>query len=102
LTGFDSETLIILLAIFGVGVPALTAAVEKWGEATADGKRAELHQASWSALSVLRDDIPAFQSAVASNDLGTAMGYADRVFQVLRDDQSGFASAQGDAGHSNT
>lgn len=95
LTGFESKTLIVVLAIFGVGVPALTAAVEKWGEATADGKRTELHTASWSALSALRDDLPAFQAAVAVNDLDAAMAFADRAFQVLRDDHAGFARAQG-------
>jgi hypothetical protein len=98
LTGFDSKTLVVALAIFGVGVPALAAAVEKWGEATADGKRTELHQSSWSALNALRDDVPGFQAAVDANDLDTAMAFADRVFQVLRDDHTGFAAAQGKSG----
>ncbi|MDW3222509.1 MAG: hypothetical protein R8G34_06405 [Paracoccaceae bacterium] len=95
LTGFDSKTLIVALAIFGVSIPALAAAVEKWGEATADGKRAELHHASWSALNALRDDLPGFQAAVDANDLETATAFADRVFQVLRDDHAGFASVHG-------
>ncbi|MDU9004521.1 hypothetical protein [Sedimentitalea todarodis] len=98
LTGFDSKTLVVVLAIFGVAVPALTAAVEKWGEATADSKRAELHDASWSALNTLRDDVPAFQAAVAENDLDAALGFTDRVFAVLRDDHSGFAVTHGNAG----
>lgn len=100
LTGFDSQTLVVALAIFGVSVPALTAAIEKWGEATADGKRADLHNASWSALNALRDDVPKFQAAVDSNDLDNAMAFADRVFQVLRNDHAGFASAQGETGAS--
>lgn len=98
LTGIGSKTPVVVLAIFGVGVPALTAAFEKWGEATADDKRAELHDASWSALSALRDDVPVFKAALDAHDLDAAMAFADRVFQVLRDDHAGFAAAQREAG----
>lgn len=95
LTGFNSKTLAVTLAIFGVGVPAIMAAIEKWGEATTDGKRAELHDQSWSALSALRDDIPAFESAIEAHDLQGAEAFAERVFEVLRSDHAGFAASQG-------
>lgn len=94
LTGFDSNALAVMLAIFGVGVPAIMAAIEKWGEATTDGKRAELHADSWSALSALRDDVPAFEASIAVNDLSGAQAFADRVFEVLRIDHAGFAASQ--------
>ncbi len=97
LTGFNSKALAVTLAIFGVGVPAIMAAIEKWGEATTDGKRAELHAGSWSALSALRDDIPAFEASIAAHDLPGAEAFADRVFEVLRTDHAGFAASQGQA-----
>lgn len=97
MTGFDSKTLVVILAIFGVGVPALTAAAEKWGEASADGERADLHKATWSALSALRDDLPAFQAAIDAHDLISAEEFADRVFVALRQDHEGFAAVQGEA-----
>ena len=97
LTGFDSRTLVVVLAIFGVAVPALTAAVEKWGEATAAGKRATLHEDSWSALNALRDDAPAFKGAIEAQDLSGAMKFADRVLDILRKDHEGFATIQGKA-----
>ena len=95
LTGFNSKTLAVTLAIFGVGVPAIMAAIEKWGEATTDGERAELHERSWSSLSALRDDIPVFQAAIDAHDLAGAEAYAERVFAVLRSDHAGFAASQG-------
>lgn len=97
LTGFSSKALVVALAVFGIGIPALTAAVEKWGEATADGKRAELHAKTWSTLNALRDDLPAFETAIEANDLEGALAFADRVFEVLRSDHAGFASVQGEA-----
>ena len=97
LTGFNSRTLVVVLAIFGVGVPALTAAVERWGEATAAGKRATLHENSLSALSALRDEAPAFNIAIDAHDLGGAMRFADRAFDILRKDHEGFSTIQGKA-----
>lgn len=98
LTGFESKTLVVLLAIFGVAVPALTAAVEKLGEANADGKRAALHGESWAALNALRDDVPAFRAAVEAQDLEGTMDFADRVFDTLRNDHAGFAAVSGEPG----
>lgn len=95
LTGFNSKTLAVTLAIFGVGVPAIMAAIEKWGEATTDDRRAELHKRTWSELSALRDDIPAFNEAVDAHDLAGAEAFAERVFTVLRSDHAGFAASQG-------
>ena len=94
LTGFNSQTLAVTLAIFGVGVPAIMAAIEKWGEATTDVKRAELHADSWSALSALRDDVPAFEASIAAHDLAGAEAFADKVYEVLRKDHAGFAASQ--------
>lgn len=96
LSGFESKTIVVVLAILGVGVPALTAAVEKWGEATADSKRAALHGETWTALNALRDDVPGFEAAVLAQDFDSAMIFANRVFAVLREDHTGFASAMGE------
>ncbi|MEM7543975.1 MAG: hypothetical protein AAF367_00420 [Pseudomonadota bacterium] len=101
MTGLDSRTLVVILAIFGVGVPALTAAAEKWGEASADGERADLHKTTWSALSALRDDLPGFNAAIEARDLSAAEDFADRVFAVLRRDHEGFAAIEGEAGSTN-
>lgn len=97
LTGFDSKTLAVVLAIFGVSLPLLVTAVESWGQATADDKRAKLHGGSWTALNALHDDVPAFQTALAERDLEVALGFADRVFEVLRHDHESFASVQGES-----
>ncbi len=70
------------------------AAIEKWGEATTDVKRAELHADSWSALSALRDDVPAFEASIAAHDLAGAEAFADKVYEVLRKDHAGFAASQ--------
>jgi len=97
LAGIDQSFVVVLLAVFGVSAPALVAAVESWGKAAADAKRAELHAGSWSALSALLDDLPAFEAAVQANDLGAATAFAERVFEVLRRDHAGFAAVQGEA-----
>lgn len=94
LGGLENKTVLILVALLGVCTPALVAALKATSDASAAAIRAELHRETWDKLNTVKGDLNTFDDAVSQNDLGAVQAFAERVFEPLRADHTGFAATR--------
>ncbi len=92
LASIENRSILAMIALIGVCTPALANALRAWSQSADDGTRGDLHRASWVALNLLYGERAEFEQAVAQHDLAGASRYADRVFDILRQDHLGFAT----------
>lgn len=90
LAALRDGAVVLLVALVGVCAPALVAAVKSWAEATSDEQRAELHALTWDRLIAEQARMPEFAAAVEAGDLDAALAHAERVLEVLAQDNSEF------------
>lgn len=96
LGGIDHALVVAIIGLLGVATPVVASAVQSWTEAAAEEKREQLHAKTATQLVEVMAESDQLHDAVEANDLDGALAYAERVFDVLRQDHKGFADLYGD------
>ena len=85
-----NPSVIAYVALAGVCIPAITAAVKAWAEFEGGSRRMDIQTSTHEKLLEKKGESQRFRDAVEANDIDAASAYQEEVIDILKADLDGF------------